>query len=183
MRNDPVLHRRHRVIGVIGSGEQAFTELAEPLGAWIAEEGFSLVTGGLGGVMEAVSRAFFEVQPRVGVVIGILPAQGAQGAAVRDTNPWVEIEIRTHLPKLGAEGTDPMSRNHINVLSAQVVVALPGGWGTRSEIELAQRYRRPIIAYLGTAGTIAGLPGNVAIARTLEEVKNFVLDESSDELR
>jgi predicted Rossmann-fold nucleotide-binding protein len=40
-----------------------------------------------------------------------------------------------------------LSRNHINVLSADAVVALPGGAGTRSEIDLAKRYGIPLIAY------------------------------------
>ena len=35
--------------------------------------------------------------------------------------------MRTHLPSSGAAGTSALSRAHINVLSADVIVALPGG--------------------------------------------------------
>jgi predicted Rossmann-fold nucleotide-binding protein len=38
----------------------------------------------------------------------------------------------------GDEGRDTLSRNHINALTADLVVVLPGGSGTLSELELAQ---------------------------------------------
>ena len=46
-----------------------------------------------------------------------------------------------------------MGRGHcrvtiINVLSADVLVALPGDSGTETEIELAARYGRPCVAFL-----------------------------------
>ncbi len=59
----------------------------------------------------------------------------------------MEIAIATHLPLSGAQGEDPLSRNHINILSADMIVALPGGAGTLSEVRLAQRYRKPLIAW------------------------------------
>jgi len=84
-------------------------------------------------------------------------------------NPWVEVPIRTHLPLSGVDGTDPRSRNHINVLTADVVVALPGGDGTRSEVRLALRYGRPVVAFLGPAGLPHGWPP-VPVATTLDEL-------------
>ena len=50
-----------------------------------------------------------------------------------------------------------MSRNHLNVLSADVIVALPGGAGTRPEIELALEYRRRLLFWLVEEGSIPGI--------------------------
>ena len=62
-----------------------------------------------------------------------------------------------------------------NVLTSDVIVVLPGGAGTASEIELAIEYGRPIVAW--TCGTIddrlAAL-SNVPRAENLDEVKRFV---------
>jgi hypothetical protein len=54
-------------------------------------------------------------------------------------------------------------------------VALPGESGTLSEAELALRYGRPLLAYLGATGSLPGLPPEVPVARTLSDVQAFVL--------
>lgn len=162
---------RRAIVGVMGSGVDRHEKLAAPLGRWIAEGGHHLLTGGGGGVMEAVSEAFAAVPGRAGLAIGVLKAMvDARGRVVpRTPNPFVDIAIRTHLPLSGDEGTDPLSRNHINVLSADLVVGLPGGDGTRSEMELALRYERPVVAFLGGAPRPAGWPP-VPVVATLEEL-------------
>jgi uncharacterized protein (TIGR00725 family) len=168
------------VVGVMGSGHVAHQERAEALGRWLAGEGVHLLTGGGAGVMNAVSRAFSEVPARRGLVIGVLPsAAGETPARPRQgyPNPWVEITVFTHLYLSGRSGTDPMSRNHINVLSSDVVVALPGGWGTASEVSLALRYGRPVIAYLGARNEIPELPDSVRVEGDLEKVKEFVREK------
>jgi uncharacterized protein (TIGR00725 family) len=168
------------VVGVLGSGGVAHEERARALGHWLGGQGVHLLTGGGGGVMSAVSRAFSEAPARRGIVIGVLPGGSAQEASVTRQgypNPWVEIAVFTHLPLSGREGTDPMSRNHINVLSSNVLVALPGGAGTASEVALALRYRRPIIAYLRTREEIPDLPAAVRVESDLEKVKEFVREE------
>ncbi len=169
--------KRLPIAGVLGTGSEPHEEKAKPLGEWLAREGMHLLTGGGGGVMEAVSRAFHHVSPRKGLVIGIIPGEATDsGYSSRPgyPNPWVEIPIRTHLPKSGVEGTDPLSRNHINVLSADVLIALPGSAGTASEVELALRYDKPLIAYLERREEIPNLPDEVEVASDLEEVKAFV---------
>jgi hypothetical protein len=40
----------------------------------------------------------------------------------------------------GDEGRDTLSRNHINALTADLVVVLPGGSGTLSELELVRPF-------------------------------------------
>jgi predicted Rossmann-fold nucleotide-binding protein len=88
----------------------------------------------------------------------------------------VDLVVQTHLPKRGNEGADILSRNHISVLSAKVVVVLPGREGTQTELALAVHYRKPVIAFLGPKGEI-GNTLRVAIqekALTLDEVAAFV---------
>lgn len=170
------------IVGVMGSGQEDQGGLAEPLGTLIAELNCHLLTGGRGGAMEAVSRGFCGVDSRTGHAIGVLP-EGARA------NPFVEIPIYTQLSSANDRESAAWqwSRNHINVRSSTVVVALPGGAGTESEIELAANgeHRRPCIAFLGMEGAIGGLgrvPGGlqtedgalVPIAERLQEVEAFL---------
>ena len=168
---------RRVVIGVMGSGREPHEDLAEPLGKWLAESGFDLLTGGGGGVMASVSRAFCGVSGRTGISIGVLPGDlDDEGNYVRRDgypNDWVELPIRTHLPLSGKRGTARLSRNHLNVLSADVIVALPGSTGTRSELELAVRYGRPAILFLGDGTPPVGWP-EVPVVRSIDEVRGFV---------
>ena len=178
-RGQPVVRG---IVGVLGSGRVGHEALAEPLGDWIARSGFHLLCGGGGGVMLTVSRAFASVAGRRGVAVGVLPGRVDSGGLRSPPgypNDWIDLPIRTHLPFSGEQGMDPLSRNHINVLSSDVIVALPGGAGTRSEVELAVMYRRPVIAYLGRDGVIEGLAaGAVPVAADLDEVAGFVESQS-----
>jgi uncharacterized protein (TIGR00725 family) len=161
----------------MGSSTRAYEDLAEPLGRWLASAGVHLLTGGGVGTMEAVSRAFSDVRPRAGTVIGVLPADLPDGVAVPRAgypNTSVEIAILTHLPLSGIAGTDPRSRNHINVLSSDVVVVLPGNEGTESEMTLAVRYKKPVIAFFGGHAVDWQPPPGVSVARTMDEVERFV---------
>lgn len=167
----PPASPRRPIVGVMGSGREEHAERAEPLGEWVARQGFHLLTGGGAGVMAAVSRGFARVVGRQGCCLGIVPG----GAGPAYPNPWVEIPILTHLPLSGRRGTDPLSRSHLNVLTSSVVVALPGGAGTRSEVELALRYHRAVVGFLSEREEIPGLPAGVALARDLAAVARFVL--------
>ena len=123
-----------------------------------------------------VSRGFFEAPNRPGLVLGILPAAAEGLGSPPDGYPnrWVEVPIQTHLHLSGTQGTDLASRNPINVLSSDVVIALPGSWGTRSEIELAVLYGRPLVAYLRDRAEIPQLPETVTVVSALEELQGFV---------
>ena len=161
------------IVGVMGAGAHAHEGLAVPLGRRLARLGVHLLTGGGTGVMTSVSRAFAEVEDRAGVVIGVLPLavqDGGPAAGGEYPNQWVEVPIRTHLGKLGA---DTSSRNHVNILTSDVVVALPGSVGTASEVELSLEYRRPIILF-GDLARADALPPQVATAATVDEVIAFV---------
>lgn len=165
------------VVGVMGSGRASWEPRSAELGAWLARRGVHLLTGGGGGVMSAVSRAFCEVAERRGRVLGVLPCRDEATPTTPPPgypNPWVEIPIRTHLPWSGERGRDPLSRNHVNVLSSDVVVALPGSSGTLSEILLAREYGRPLVAWIREPDELPGLPADVPTARELDEVSAFV---------
>jgi len=164
------------VVGVLGSGEEPWQERATQVGRWLGGEGVHLLTGGGAGVMESVSCAFHGVPDRKGLVIGIIPCDEHEPNRARPGYPnrWVEIPIYTHLPLSGVRGTEPMSRNHINVLSSDVLIALPGGPGTASEVKLAHRYGHPLIAYLHAPTEIDGLPEGTLIEPDFERVQTFV---------
>jgi predicted Rossmann-fold nucleotide-binding protein len=176
--------RRRPVVGVLGSGERADPYAAE-IGRLVATLGCHLLTGGGAGVMEAASRAFAETPDRKGTIIGVvpgfveaLPNLEARAPGVTSTydvdprypNEWVEIAIFTHLPDSGRRGTLRSSRNHINVLSSDALVALGGGPGTYSEMWLALRYGVPLIAY----GPHESIPEGADVTSDLNEVERFL---------
>lgn len=163
------------VVGIMGSGDREHAEKADALGRWLAGERVHLLTGGGKGVMTAAARAFAAVEGRAGLVVGIVPC-GGDPAVPRPgyPNAFVELVIQTHLPLSGRSGTEPLSRNHINVLSSNVLIALPGGAGTASEVALALRYGRPIAAFVDERSDIPGLPTGVPVLHTLAEVQDFV---------
>jgi uncharacterized protein (TIGR00725 family) len=165
------------IVGVMGSAVEPHAERAEPLGRWLAGLGVHLLTGGGGGVMEAVARGFCGVGGRRGMSLGVLPEDATRSRGLPPEgypNPWVEVAIQTHLPLSGVRGTEPLSRNHLNVLSARVVVALPGGAGTASEVALALRYGRPLVAFLRSRSELPDLPDGVAVEGELSAVELFV---------
>jgi uncharacterized protein (TIGR00725 family) len=144
-------HRRP-LVAVIGSGMlHDHSELAEAVGRLVAEMGFHLLTGGGLGVMQDACRGFVSVGGRAGLSIGIIPrALDGDGPKPGYPNPWVEVPIFTHLP--GAGGPDaPDSRNPINVLSADRILALPGGVGTLAETGLAAKHGKSFLALVDAA--------------------------------
>jgi uncharacterized protein (TIGR00725 family) len=165
------------IVGVIGAASHDCQERAAAVGRWLAGQDVHLLTGAGAGVMRAVSKAFVEVPGRKGLVLGIVPCAAEDSPDVPKSgypNDWVEVPIRTHLHLSGSLGMDARSRNHIVALTSAVLIALPGGPGTASEVGLALKYRRPVIAYLKLPGEIAGLPEGVRVEPDLDEVKRFV---------
>jgi uncharacterized protein (TIGR00725 family) len=116
-------------VAVVGAGEYEETRcnLAREMGRKIAEHGHVLITGGLGGVMEAASEGAKEAG---GVTVGILPGEK------ETANRYVMVAIGTGMGH---------GRNAIIVRSADVVIALPGLYGTLSEIALALKMDKMVI--------------------------------------
>lgn len=164
-------------IGVMGSGHDEHDALASEVGRLLAQLGVNLLTGGGRGVMTSVSRAFVGAERTSGISIGILPCTIEDRTRRKEgyPNPFIELAIDTHLPLSGLEGTGDLSRNHINILSSAAVVALPGGPGTTSEVELAVRYRKPVIAFSADPKLASGFPDGVPRAASIKEVEAFLL--------
>jgi uncharacterized protein (TIGR00725 family) len=123
------------VVAVVGPGttdDRAVLDAAAEVGAGLARAGAVVVTGGLGGVMEAASRGAHEAG---GLVVGVLP-----GDDLNDANGWVDVALPTGL----REG-----RNALVVRVASVVVAVGGSWGTLAEVALACRTGKPVVALGG----------------------------------
>ena len=117
-------------VAVVGPGEAETRHeaAAEEVGRLIAERGAILVSGGLGGVMEAACRG---ARSAGGVTVGLLA-----GIDRDDANPHVSVALPTGLGQ---------ARNAVVVHSADSVVAIGGGYGTLSEIALALRCGKPVI--------------------------------------
>jgi uncharacterized protein (TIGR00725 family) len=136
------------VVGVIGDArleDPQRIEEARRLGAALLAGGFRIVTGGLGGVMEAVSfGARHGGYWREGLIIGVIPSYRAA-----DANPWCDIVIPTGMQ---------LARNVLVVSAADVVLAVGGGAGTLSELALASQLGKPLVTLgpHGWAGRVAG---------------------------
>jgi uncharacterized protein (TIGR00725 family) len=144
--------RRLPIVGVFGQGTPLPAErvvLARDTGALVARLGCHLLTGGGFGVMAAAAEGFTGVADRRGLSIGIIPRlpDGAFDEPNRDAggrdypNDFVEIAIRTPLPPRVTDWQAAPSRNHVNVLTADAIVVLPGGAGTSNELDMAALYR------------------------------------------
>ena len=166
------------IVGVLGSGSDPQPERAEPLGRMLAEEGVHLLTGGGGGAMECVSRAFATAPgARLGRVIGILPGSvedGCYEARPGYPNRWVEIPVRTHLPLSGITGSSTLSRNHINILTSDALIVLAGGPGTRSEVNLALLYGKPLLGFMEDWREVEDLDRDIPCTTDLAAVRAFL---------
>jgi uncharacterized protein (TIGR00725 family) len=119
------------LIGVIGAGSCSadVEDLAVEVGRGIALAGGVLVCGGLGGVMEAAARG---AKDAGGLTIGILPGPDTDAA-----NAYIDIPIATNVGH---------ARNVIIVHTARVLIAVSGGYGTLSEIALALKAGKRVVA-------------------------------------
>ena len=122
---------RKTIVGVMGgcSADDRTLENAREIGRLIAENGWTLLSGGRPtGVMQASVTGAHEAG---GFTIGVLYDEdrdmGSEG---------LDIVIPTGM---GA------GRNVINILSSDVVVACQGTGGTTSEIAMALRFGRPVV--------------------------------------
>jgi uncharacterized protein (TIGR00725 family) len=122
-------------VAVVGDGDPTgpdghlILELAEEVGLHLARGGAVVITGGLGGVMRAASRG---AAGAGGETIGILP-----GADAAEANEFVRSPIATGLGVM---------RNLVVVTAADAVLAIGGRHGTLSEIGLALRMGRHVVA-------------------------------------
>ena len=174
--------KRLPIVGVMGSHELEHADLAEPLATLIASLPVHLLTGSGPGVMRAVSRAFVRVGERKGLCIGVVPAESLDHPTRTPEgypNEFVELAIKTHLVRKQPFLWDGLTRNHVNILTADAVIALPGSTGTAHEVEIAVRFGKPVVAFLHREDEMNSLPDVVRICLSIEEVAAFLSETLS----
>jgi len=118
-------------IAVIGSGlpiNEETRSLAYEVGKHIAKNDAVLVCGGLGGVMEAAAKGAAD---NGGLVVGILPTEDKN-----DANRYIHVAIPTGMGS---------GRNLLVVRAADVLIALPGSYGTLTEIAFALNHGKTVV--------------------------------------
>lgn len=161
--------RRPLQAAVIGDSDppEHVIRMAEDLGRLLARLGITVVCGGLGGVMQGVSRGAREAG---GLVVGILPSH-----RLEEANPWCTVVIPTGMGH---------ARNVLTALAGDFVIALGGGAGTLSEICFAWIHGRPIFLLAGAGGWSDRLRGEPLDARATSVIRSCAsLEELERALR
>jgi len=140
-----------KVVSVIGGREcnNEVEQIAQDLGKKLAKVADYLVSGGLSGTMKAVCQGF---KAAGGTTIGIIPTYNK-----KEANEFVDIVIPTGLG---------LARNVLVVQAGDIVVALPGEYGTLSEIAYCKQFGKPVISL--SSWQIEG----VIQVKTVEEAVN-----------
>lgn len=120
-----------RQVSVVGSGAE-WEDAAEEVGRLLAERGCTVVTGGLDEVMAAAHRG---AKAAGGTTIAILPGEDGHAA-----NPWADHVVVTGIGH---------ARNLAVAASGEAVIVVGGSFGTVSEMALALRLGRPVVALTG----------------------------------
>jgi uncharacterized protein (TIGR00725 family) len=150
---------KKKFVGVIGAGtcSKKICNTAEEVGKYIAKSGATLVCGGLGGVMEGAAKGARE---NGGVTIGIIP-----GDSREEANPYIDFPIVTGFGE---------ARNLVVIRSSDVVIALPGKYGSLSELAFCLKLEKPVIS-LGTWDVseriIKAKDAKEAVKLALEQIK------------
>ncbi len=147
------------LIGIIGKGVQQSSDplpqltwdAAEEVGRLIAEREGVVLTGGLGGVMEAASKG---AHLAGGLVVGLLPGLERQSA-----NPYVDIPLATGLGTI---------RNHLTVRSSDAVIMIGGGNGTLNELTICYG-TKPVVVFEGSGGWSDRIRGSLYEGKYLDE--------------
>jgi len=126
---------------------------AEEVGRRLAQSGAVVVCGGLGGVMAAAASG---AAVAGGLTVGILPTYDAATA-----NPSIAITIASGMGH---------ARNVMVVASGDAIIALPGSYGTLSEVALALKLGKAVIGLQAWTD----VPG-VRVARTPAEAVELAL--------
>jgi uncharacterized protein (TIGR00725 family) len=160
IRDDPGMTQRKIQIAVIGGSDAEESELnsAERVGSLLAEKQVILLSGGMGGIMEASCRGALKAD---GLTVGIVPETLG--------NQYLSVIIRTRMNH---------ARNFILIGSADAVIAIGGEYGTLSEIAYALKSGIPVYG-LNTweiRGVIRCSSPDDAVARALEKAAITILD-------
>ncbi|MDD5004971.1 MAG: TIGR00725 family protein [Candidatus Omnitrophica bacterium] len=153
------VHKQKLLIAVIGGHKcnKKTEKIAKGLGREIANLGAILVCGGLGGVMQAAAKGAKEFG---GITVGILPTDNKN-----DANPYIDIPIATGLG---------YTRNTLVTTAADIIIALPGEYGTLSEMGFALNAKKTVIS-LGS-WKIKGAVRFKSVKQAIEFIKRRFLN-------
>ena len=146
---------RRKIVSVIGghSCNRDVEQIAHKIGKIVAKVGAILVCGGLEGIMKAVCQG---AKAENGLTIGIIPSYDKN-----DANEYCDIVIPTGLND---------ARNVLVVQTGDIIVALPGEYGTLSEIAFALRFKKPIISLNSW-----DIPGVMQV-KTIEDAEKKIVE-------
>jgi uncharacterized protein (TIGR00725 family) len=154
-------------IGVIGRGVQHEGEsvdapvlaAARELGRLVAARGGVIVSGGLGGVMEAASQGAKEAG---GLTIGFLPSMNRSTA-----NAYLDVVLPTGLGR---------ARNLLTARGCDAIVMIGGGCGTLNELTISYAEARPIIVLRGSGGWADRIEPVLYDGRYLDDRRTVAID-------
>jgi uncharacterized protein (TIGR00725 family) len=142
-------------VAVVGAGRASpeIERMAEEVGRRLAQAGAVVVTGGLTGVMDAASRGAAAAGGRV---VAIVPGESRRGATA-------------HASVVVATGAG-QARNLAVAATCDGMIAVGGEWGTLSEIGLAGKLGRPVVALAGweVRGVETADDPETAVARLMQ---------------
>lgn len=120
--------------GVVGprSASERQIQVAETVGAGVADLGLTLLCGGGAGVMEAACRG---AAAAGGLTVGLLSGDDWHAA-----NPHVGVPIATGIG---------VARNALIARAALALIAIGGGMGTLSEVAFGLQFGRPVFGLEG----------------------------------
>jgi uncharacterized protein (TIGR00725 family) len=151
-------HPARIYLGIVGAGNASpeIYELAQAVGREAAVRGWIVVTGGLGGVMEAAARGAHEAG---GKTLGILP-----GPDRNQMNPYIDIAVVTNMGH---------ARNAIIAHTAGALIAVDGEYGTLSEVAFGLKLGKPVVG-LKTAWRVPGVIPAENPQEAIEKISSFL---------
>jgi hypothetical protein len=130
-------------------------KIAEKVGLLIAKKGAILISGGMGGVMNAASKG---AKSANGLVIGVLPTADKESA-----NPYVDIPIVTGMGE---------ARNIIIARTCDCAIAIDGKYGTLSEIAYCLMFDIPVVGI-----NTWNIPAPIIKAKSAKEAVDIAFNE------
>lgn len=151
--------KRKAQILVIGYNSDSCTrnayDVAYDVGKEVAESGAILITGGLGGVMEAASKGARDAN---GIALGIIPFE-----EFSEANEYCDIVVCSGMG---------YARNFITAYSADGVIIVGGGIGTLIEAGIAYMKKKPVVAVAGSGGVADQYAGKYLDDRKLVKISS-----------
>ena len=129
------------IIGVLGTGGSDKSipshtlQMAFQIGKEIVRQGAICLSGGMNGVMNAVSKGAREAG---GIVVGITPILDR-----KECSPYLQVAITTGLGTV---------RNLLNIRAPDSLIAVGGGYGTLNELLLAYQDGKSAVVLEGSGG-------------------------------